>query len=885
MVILNSSVYGKASVKLDDCNSLQLIGPNNVGKSTLIYALNFLFIIDGKKMTFSGNRTGDKETLHHYFPSPISSYIIFEIFKQRYYCILLRRNQDSEIEYYKIDSEYKEEFFLEDLDGQQRVLKIDEVEEKLLTSGFALQHFKNKRDVFEFIYQRGKRNNAVVWLDDKVVSDGLSNNFSKVYRYLINSKLITNKTLKEALIIADNRDKEGVSFSHKSRKDINDLLRINDEIKVLNSIKEDFFAFREVVKQYKAKTKTVGELVYAFEKQYGIVRPDLEVRVIKKNKDIQELQVELTEILKPEESKLNQNIGMVGQELKTIIEDKEKLQRQIDHINGLDSLEFLEQALENLDNKRREIEAKLTRIESQKLSSHQVEGKVSALTKAVDQKEKQIANYSQQLIHRIAKDQRNKELLNFILSEEFAGLSNDFNIELEVSEIGGLMQLFDGRIKLPGKLEPKQVASIQTLKSDLDSLKQELEEYQKLLPIVQDFENFQKSLRDKKRQIADVNEKIQKVKSKPGLVAQLREKEQLFQERYKGKEKLEKDLRILNENILRKTSASKIISEEKSKLEARIQELNRQKTEVEDISVEILTYDTEEGLEQIFVKIKMNNRGREELKSKKERSFEKLKYPLKSSLADENAFIAFVEDEIASLQGREKSIDNLLQAIATQFSNPAVKLLQRYHDYRAYIYNKFNSKLSKIKISDIESLKIELVGNEKVLSDLKKISSIQNISNQMLLDFEQSENLRTLNKYLDSGKKIDFEELFDIELHLTKDGKEKKVDLREQVESDGTDRVIRLIIIMSIINRLAIFDKENKIVIFIDEIATIDGNNRRELFKFCQEHNFIPICASPDETILDGFDKYYLLLRPRKGSKVNINENQHVMRQSVVATS
>ena len=43
------------------------------------------------------------------------------------------------------------------------------------------------------VYQRGRKNNGVVWLDDKVRMDGLSNNFSKIYRYLINTKLITNK--------------------------------------------------------------------------------------------------------------------------------------------------------------------------------------------------------------------------------------------------------------------------------------------------------------------------------------------------------------------------------------------------------------------------------------------------------------------------------------------------------------------------------------------------------------------------------------------------------------------------------------------------------------------------------------------------------------------
>src|SRR3989344_2238813 len=99
IVVLNSKLYGKAEIRLDDCDSLQLVGPNNIGKSTLIYALNFLFIIDGNKMTFSGNRRGDKETIHHYFPTHNQSYIIFEIFKNSSYCILVKRDTEGELEY------------------------------------------------------------------------------------------------------------------------------------------------------------------------------------------------------------------------------------------------------------------------------------------------------------------------------------------------------------------------------------------------------------------------------------------------------------------------------------------------------------------------------------------------------------------------------------------------------------------------------------------------------------------------------------------------------------------------------------------------------------------------------------------------------------------
>ena len=87
--MLNSKVFGKAEIRINDCDSLQLVGPNNIGKSTLIYALNFLFVIDGNKMSFSGQRKGDKETLHHYFPNHNQSYIVFEVFKKSYYSIIV----------------------------------------------------------------------------------------------------------------------------------------------------------------------------------------------------------------------------------------------------------------------------------------------------------------------------------------------------------------------------------------------------------------------------------------------------------------------------------------------------------------------------------------------------------------------------------------------------------------------------------------------------------------------------------------------------------------------------------------------------------------------------------------------------------------------------
>ncbi|MBL7942904.1 MAG: ATP-binding protein, partial [Flavobacteriales bacterium] len=250
IVAVNTSIFVNAELRMDDCDSIQLVGPNNVGKSTLIYALNFLFIVDGSKMSFSGQRRGDKETIHHYFPTHNQSYIIFEISKISPYSILVKRDAEGELEYYRIATAYDQEIYFKKDGTAQRIRKWDEVQEHLAQTGVELYQFKSKGEVFNAVYQRGRKNEAAVWLEEGVRTDGLSNNFSKIYRYLINSKLITNKTLKESLIIADNRENEGLNFSQKNKKDITDLLRINEEIKVVKSIQKDFEEFREVVNLY-----------------------------------------------------------------------------------------------------------------------------------------------------------------------------------------------------------------------------------------------------------------------------------------------------------------------------------------------------------------------------------------------------------------------------------------------------------------------------------------------------------------------------------------------------------------------------------------------------------------------------------------------------------
>lgn len=871
--LINSKGYGKAEMKLDDCDSIQLVGPNNIGKSTLIYALNFLFVVDGQKMSFSGQRKGDKETIHHYFPTHNKSFLIFEVNKLGYYCILVKRNTDGELEYYKIESEYSEEFFFENEGAHQRLLNFDETVAKLNERGISHNKFITKSDVFNQVYHRGTKNNAVVWLEDTVKADGLSNNFSKVYRYLINSKLITNKTLKESLIIADNRENESLNFSQKNKKDITDLLRINEEIKSIKAVRTDFLEFREQVKVYNSKTRIVGELIYAFNNAYTGAIPELEISSVERGRNIAAIHNEINEILKPKELSYASYIGEKNSDIKNKTNLLAEKQNELNELQKYETIEFLRESWRNLDKDRKEIENRFTTIEIQKLSSKQLELRIEKLNYQITSLENQIDNYNNLLIHKISDDEDVKQLLNSVLSDQVISLSSK-QIKKPIKKISAkLLSVFDGEIDISRGITLKEFRSVKELKDELKVLQTEKKQTEELLKTVVDKEKIDSKLKVILSEIDLIKEKIRRIESKPALEKQVRAITDEIRALNAEKKELEEFLGSLVKEISQKQIMFEKLQEEKRNYEVRVRELKERKMEVESINLDPIEYETNDNLDYLYSKIQIHQKDRAELKVKKDATFENLKYRLRSNIADIEQFITFVEDEIACLSDKERSIDGLLSSISTQFANPAYTLLKRYEEFKQFVYTRFNEKLSSTRISNIESMKVDLLDNERIIGELKQIASIQEFNGQMSFEFDQSENLKVLNTYLDSGKKVGFDELFNIELLLHIKGTDKRVDLANQVESDGTDRMIRLVMIMSIINRLAVTDEQNKIALFIDEVATIDKQNRPELVKFCKDHFFIPIFAAPDA--VEGFNKYYFIY-PSKG-KINISEKQNAL--------
>ena len=88
LILIRAGRYDYAEVELS--GSLQIVGPNNTGKTTLINTLQFLYLDDRRHMDF-GSYTPE-QTRDYYFPNQYS-YVLFECLGARGQCVLGWRGQ------------------------------------------------------------------------------------------------------------------------------------------------------------------------------------------------------------------------------------------------------------------------------------------------------------------------------------------------------------------------------------------------------------------------------------------------------------------------------------------------------------------------------------------------------------------------------------------------------------------------------------------------------------------------------------------------------------------------------------------------------------------------------------------------------------------------
>lgn len=885
IIIINSELYAKASIHIGDNTSLQIAAENNVGKSSFLNSLNFLYITDKDQMRFEDNRKLSDSMKHYFDGTSIHSFIVFEIFKNGYYCILVKATPENTIEYYKINGEYKEDFFIQKSTNGFKAKKWENILQELTndkpTDPPALL---KAEELYNLVYNSDKNKNPVVWIKKEVKRKGraLSNSFTDIYKHLIKTSEINERSFKNALLIADNRQDVSLNvFTSSSFDKINEFEKKKTHLDNLTAVKLDFEKLKLINDAFISEEKILGKLKNTFFKKFDAVEKDLSEKTADGSLlsiSIRTLETKIDVTLKNERDALIAEKTTFANQIeaakKSNIEIDKALKEIEDYEPADDHLMFqgLITKTETDDKQRIELEAQLTQLERSKFTLTEVEKSIKTLEGEIKADENSISEFDNLLYQNISADPEIIRKSYSLLNSNVANLDKE-KIKKQISKADLLLTFFDGKIDV-SSIDIKPLPTIKELQQAVETKKKELAEKKIQLGAIKNQNTLQSSINALKKSIEATNIIIEKVRNKPLWVQTKTDNETLINFTLK---KLVSDTQIKINNkdaeIKKEKEAFEFKKKDKKQYE---DDLNRYKKQYQYLQDRQDIYEIEEVLddpfEKIYDKFFKTYQSFSAIGGTRDRRKElkdTINQKLKKDIQDIKQFIREVEEEIANIPQMDKVISNLLDTLSYEIGSPTFSFLSAFNDFKTFVYKSYNSKLAEYPVSNIQSVKVKIIESEELIKDLDKISKLK-FSNGLDFDNTYTESKKALERQLtdSKGKPIDIYDLFTIKVEITKvTGETEEIDLSKQVQSRGTNIVLKLYLFLNILKDLVQSSAENKIVIYVDELDAIGQKNVKHLIQFCKDNNFVPIFAAPRK--VEGIQKYYMIKE-----SLNKNKNQ-----------
>ena len=885
IVIINSELYAKASIHVGENASIQITAENNVGKSSFLNTLNFLYITDKDQMRFEDNRKLSDSMKHYFDGTSLHSFIVFEIFKNGYYCILVKATPENTIEYYKINGEYKENFFIQTSADGFKAKKWENILQELTNDNPTdPPTLLKSEELYNLVYNSDKNKNPVVWIKREVKRKGraLSNSFTDIYKHLIKTSEINEKSFKNALLIADNKQDTLLNvFTTSSFDKINEFEKKKTHLDYLRAVTLDFEKLKLLNDTFMAEEKVLGKLKNTFFKKFDAVEKDLSnktatdsllsisVRTLETKIDVtlkkerDDLIAEKTTFSNQIEAAKKANIEIDNQ-----LKDVKDYEPQDDHL----MFQGLITKAETEDRQRIELEAQLTQLERSKFTLAEVEKGIKTLEGEIQSDVNSIKEFDNLLYQNISADPEIIRKAYSLLSSKVAKLDKS-KIKKEISKADFPFSFFDGKIDA-SEIEIQKLPTIKELQEDVETKNKELAEKKFQLDTIKNQNTLQGSVDSLKKSIATTNALIAKVRNKPVLVKTKKDNETLINIALK-KSVSDTQIKIGDKDneIEKEKGFLKIKKDEKKQYE---DDLKKYRNHYQNFQDRQDIYEIEEILDEPFEKLyekfsKTYNAfaGVDGTRERRKDLKDSINLKLKKDIQDIKQFIREVEEEISNIPQMDKVINNLLDTLSYEIGSPTFSFLTAFNDFKTFVYKSYNSKLAEYPVSNIQSVKVKIIEAEELIKDLDRISKLK-FSNGLDFDNTYTESKKALERQLteSKGKPIEIYDLFTIKVEITKvTGESEEIDLSKQVQSRGTNIVLKLYLFLNILKDLVQSQNENKVVIYVDELDAIGQKNVKHLIQFCKDNNFIPIFAAPRK--VEGIQKYYMIKEP-----LNKNKNQ-----------
>jgi hypothetical protein len=887
LILINAGRYDFAEVELS--GSLQIVGPNNTGKTTLINTLQFLYLDDRRHMDFGAYTP--EQTRDYYFANQYS-YILFQCLGSRGQFVFAWRGQSKaagiEPERFYYEGLFQAEDFL-DPKGQVREPKV--VTARLASRHFALLKTTHEHRELLLLATKGEsRGVGLVALRDNERYP----QFRETLKNLLSLSTITQDQMRERLLMLASLSTE------KYALDVRELFgedydKIRERKRKLNRFKEHQSKVEVFVDLCGRRNRLRGELVYrwddlrpkreAFEQQHEAKIKRLEAQATTAEQQLRLLSEEIDGCRKEKESLA----GTKGS-LTTRIELVANQEKEFGDVVP----ELTRAAHKNITNRIQKLKTDLSAAETQPRAK--AETKVKLYQDIVTRKRRTIAHFERALITVLRRSMNDDDLsllarlFNFDLLETPTGddgirlkQPNDFVTTLRI-----LRERIDGNVYRDGTAEvplPPSHHSLAELENP-DAVRQGLEEEEEtlrrceaILKAIDDKEKLQTELQTQQGEADCLArrlfgwEELQKAKAGwPQLQKELRQIDLSLQATATKIGKLEADLATTRDN---KTKAENLKREEENQFNAVMGRFNAciAPEWIKQVTSDEAIPDDFDASVALFLN-QQKQLGTLDVKAREALHAVEKELGSDYSGADEDDTARLLSEELEALADKENALgrdwDHLLHELRATFD----QVLRSLGDVESAAAQ-LNRRLAAVPVSNLAALRMDVVEQSDIASSLRRLANLE----QPGL-FEDSSGLEmaieSFRKKFDATPLLRYTDLFTLRFTVTgDDGKPHHYHNLDQVESHGTTMTIKvlfnLLVLRSLLREDASKSPMSEVPFFLDEIHSLDIANRRAIISTARQLGFIAITAAP-ESVSEVNALYYL--RPQRGRVVLRNRHR-----------
>lgn len=886
LIAIRSGSYDYAEVELS--NSIQLVGPNNAGKTTLINTLQFLYLDNRNQMVFGDH---DQEaTRQYYFPDHYS-YLLFECMGPKGPYVLGWRGQSKTSGGDPVRFTY---------DGTYDVSDYLTVDDHVADPKTVLAKL-DKRNYRELREPQAHR--EAILVATKGESNGLGivhltetdryAHFKEILKNLLSLRSIDQHEMKRSLLML-----AGIP-PNKPALEANRLMteefeRIRDRRVKLNTLKSE--------KERLEKYIDMSEVRFSLEARLALVYNDLMEKrrkahdhnkhvkeaIVAKQEALEKEKVSTAEILKDLDEKIAEIAGLKGRaegDLSRIAELGKGLENFVENLerealnNAKERLHALNRQLGNAEEADRQRTAR---------SLAEVTGRVANTEKA-------IANFDKALI---------TELRESLEDEQVRGLSKLFNLDIlklpvekggvelkKRKQVDALLKsiaenITDDRysdalmsLPLPDNSSAwKELVDVKALKKSLTDLKAEQDRLRQLMDAI---ENREALAKERAKVQAECDKHVETLgrwerfqvdqREEPRLKKRLAEvsKEKADAEKQRAETRTKLD--ELSVKLFEQRTALNKEDERFNRL-LRLMEQCTPPPDPDAKGKELMSVpaDAEDAI-ALYHKLTMEHK---DMSREMDQLRSKIENVLKSDIigATEMETIRLIKEQIEGLPTFEEALrkdwDNYLHLLRANFAN----VLNGLNDIKSAA-EKLNRRFTNVSVSNLESLRMEVIDQSDLVEPLKELAETDHTGL-----FDSSSKLdaayQSFRNKLSERITLQYGDLFTLRFTVsTQAGRTHSYD-NLQVESHGTAITIKVLFNLLVLRSMLKEDPKqrtplSRVPFFLDEIHSLDATNRGAVLRMSKDLGFMAITAAPEP--VSEVDALYFL-RPVNGRLVVRNE-------------